>query len=149
MPTTKLHPGSLPLIGIGTSTGRVSISHLAERAGLKDPASFGYDGDPSPGAAWLLELADDVQAAWLDRDRDRQHDLHECLWRTVAVAVEAPTHFLWTVFVDLSAWQFDLADEGYGPTLGVELPEVAGTVLGLAAQRLATSLWTEWLASLR
>ena len=90
----------------------------------------------SPGAVFLLRVADDVAEALDDEDTDRDDAPHEI----ADAAVPIYTYDVWRTFVDLAAYQEDPTELGAD---GSDMEQAAKVCLYMIADRLARALFEE------
>jgi hypothetical protein len=104
------------------------------------------DTKDSPGARWLVGLAQDIASEhndWTDvADVD---DVRDEIAERADQLVPTYTREIWLVFVDLAAYQEDVSE--YGPIEDME--RAATTALYMIAERLMTAVAEEIIATTR
>lgn len=111
---------------------------LARLADCSDP-----DKVDSPGALFLFSIEDDARERWEDMTTDeREADDIVDTWHEVADrAVPIYTHELWSMFVDLGAYNEDPTELGITAD---DMTLCAQVALYMIAERLCHALADEW-----
>jgi hypothetical protein len=110
-----------------------TVWRLARLAECADP-----DTDASPGALFLRRVEDAVRES---RQYAEDYDDHNDLVHEIADgAVPVYTFDRWRTFVDLGAWEQDVADLAGGDD---DMTQLAGLALYQAARALADALLSE------
>ncbi len=110
---------------------------LARLADCMDP-----DSVTSPGAQFLFSVEDDARERWEDTDPEDRDRLLSDEWSEVAdSAVPIYTREVWTMFVDLGAYQEDPTELGID---GSDMEQAAKVCLYMIAERLCHALADEW-----
>ncbi len=126
-----------------TQTQRTTwtLANLAGCAGPDRPDNIGWDhdaqpaGGPSPGADFLRSVeSSTLEAIEYGWNEDAAHEVADG-------AVPVYTGELWSVFVDVAAWQEDPSELGMEGSEGME--HLAGACLYLIGRRLAEAIADE------
>ena len=120
-----------------TTTEQTTSRNAYQLAGLADCSS--PDGTDSPGARFLLAVADSVTES-LEYDTDGDGDASDMAHAVADSAVPVHTHERWQAFVDLCAYSEDTTELGDD---GGDLTTSAGLALYMIAERLAAALIEE------
>jgi hypothetical protein len=132
------------------------LSELSERNPfqLSGTADSGHpESESSAGSVFLSLVRDSIHDFLLDLDEDGRNELRQdelddngSLHELSDAAVPIYTHKLWSVFVDLSAFNEDPSDLGYDSSAGME--ELARVCVFLIADRLIRTIVDEAKAAL-